>query len=200
MKKILSLALVLLFAGFAHAIDVPLDVKQSSLKFTGHAFMHDFDGEAKEFSGIAQMDPKRPEIVLSAKLEIQAARMTTFESARDRNMFDWLHVDVNPAIDFQLKSVKLLKGDLASATKEHPAQFAVGGDFTLNKITKPLEAQALAWREGKCLVVTGATKINTVDHGLPIVRQPFMTVDKEVDVAFHLVFDLPPALEAPALH
>ena len=133
MKKILSIALVLSVSGYLHATDLPLDVKQSSLKFMGYAFMHDFNGEAKEFSGSAQADPQRPEIVVSAKIEIQAAKMTTFESARDRNMFEWLQVDVNPGISFQLKSVKLDKGDPATASKDHPAQFAVVGDFTLNK-------------------------------------------------------------------
>ena len=156
MQKILPFALVLSVAGYLHATDLPLDVKQSSLKFTGHAFMHDFDGEAQDFSGSALADPQSPEIVISAKIEIQAAKMTTFESARDRMMFEWLHVELNPGISFDLKSVKLAKGDPASATKDHPAQFTVAGDFTLNKATKPLETNALGWREGKLLIVTMA--------------------------------------------
>ncbi len=126
--------------------------------------------------------------------------MTTFESARDRNMFEWLQVDVNPGISFQLKSVKLDKGDPATASKDHPAQFAVVGDFTLNKVTTPLETSALGWREGNRLIVNGTTTVNTVDHGLPIIKQLFMTVDKEVDVAFHLVFDLPAELQIPTRH
>ncbi len=48
-----------------------------------------------------------------------------------------------------------------------------------------------AWREGKRLTVEGIATIDTVDHGLPIVKQLFMTVDKNVDVAFHLVFNVP---------
>jgi polyisoprenoid-binding protein YceI len=200
MKIIVSLVLALLVSGFSHAIEVPLDVKQSSLKFTGHAFMHDFNGEAKEFSGSAQIDSQKPEIVLSSKIDIQAAKMTTFESARDRNMFDWLHVDVNPEISFQLTRVIPMKGNPADATKDHPSQFTVIGDFTLNKTAKPLQTQALGWREGKSLLVTGATEINTADHGLPIIRRFFMTVDKEVDVTFNLVFDLPPELQIPARH
>jgi hypothetical protein len=113
-------------------------------------------------------------------------------------MFKWLQVDVNPDIGFRLAKVKLIKGDSASATKDHPAQFAVSGFFTLNKTPKPLETEATGWRDGEFLVVTGKTKINTVDHGLPIVQQLFMTVDKEVDVAFYLVFDLPPDLRIAA--
>ena len=200
MKIIVSLVLALLVSGFSRAIEVPLDVKQSSLKFTGHAFMHDFNGEAKEFSGSAQIDSQKPEIVLSSKIDIQAAKMTTFESARDRNMFDWLHVDVNPEISFQLTRVIPMKGNPADATKDHPSQFTVIGDFTLNKTAKPLQTQALGWREGKWLVVTGTTQIDTADHGLPIIKRFFMTVDKEVDVTFNLVFDLPPELQIPARH
>ena len=200
MKIILSLVLALLVCGFSRAIEVPLDARQSSLKFTGHAFMHDFNGEAKEFSGSAQIDSQKPEIVLSSKIDIQAAKMTTFESARDHNMLDWLHVDVNPEISFQLTRVIPMKGNPADATKDHPAQFTVAGKFMMNKTTKPLQTQALGWREGKWLVVTGTTQIDTADHELPVIKQFFMTVNKEVDVAFRLVFDLPPELQIPAQH
>jgi polyisoprenoid-binding protein YceI len=176
----------------ARGSEAQLDVKDSSLKFTGHAFLHDFDGEAREFSGSAQVDVSKPELVVGARINIAAAKLTTFVDARDRNMFKWLQVDANPDVSFELSKVKLLKGDAASATEEHPAQFAVSGIFTLNKTAKPLEAQALGWRKGEFLVVTGKTNINTVDHGLPIVQQLFMTVDKEVDIDFYLVFKLPP--------
>jgi len=188
------LIVTVLISAAGHATEVPLDAKQSTLKFTGHAFLHDFDGEAKEFSGSAQVNAQAPEFVVDAKINIAAAKLTTFVDARDRNMFKWLQVDVNPDISFQLNKVKLLKGDSFSATEDHPAQFAVSGVFTLNKVPKPLEAQATAWRKGAFLVVTGKTKIDTTEHGLPIVQQLFMTVDKEVDIAFHLVFDLPPEL------
>lgn len=196
-RNILTFAGVLFVAGCLHAAVLPLDVKQSSLKFTGHAFMHNFDGQAKDFSGEAQADPQRPELVIGAKIEIQTAKMTTFESARNRNMAAWLHVEANPRITFRLTGVRLSKGDPATADRDHPAQFMVVGDFTLNKVTKPLETSALGWREGNRLIVTGATKINTADHGLPIITQLFMTVDKEVDVAFHLVFVLPAELQIP---
>ncbi|MCE0484870.1 MAG: YceI family protein [Methylacidiphilales bacterium] len=198
--KIISSLIILLFPIFLHATDLPLDVKQSSLKFTGHAFMHDFNGEAQEFSGSAQADPQKPEIVVSAKIDIQTAKMTTFESARDQNMYDWLHVDANPAINFELKDVKLVQGDFDTATKDHPAQFTIGGNFTLNKVTKPLAASVLGWKAGNLLIVVGNTKINTADHGLPIIKQLFMTVDKEVDVTFYLVFDLPSDLQVPVKH
>jgi polyisoprenoid-binding protein YceI len=195
MKMVAPSALFFLLSSLSQAIEVPLDVNQSSLKFTGHAFMHDFNGEAKAFAGSAQIDSQKPVTVLSAKIDIQAAKMTTFEKARDRNMFNWLDVDANPGISFHLDRVKLLKGDPAHATTNHPAQFTVEGDFTLNKIRKPLEAQALGWREGEWLVVTGRTQINTADHALPEIRQLFLTVDKKVDIAFRLVFDLPPELQ-----
>ena len=200
MKIVVLLVLAFVLSGFARAVEVPLDVKQSFLKFTGHAFMHDFNGEAKEFSGSAQIDSPKPEIVLSAKIDIQAAKMTTFESVRDRKMFDWLHVDANPAISFQLTRVIPMQGNPAGATKDHPSQFTVIGNFTLNKTTKPLQTQVLGWREGEWLMVTGTAEIDTAAHGLPIIKQFFMTVDKLVDVAFRLVFDLPLELQIPARH
>jgi len=84
MRLLLFLALTLLASGLAPAIEVPLDVKESALKFTGHAFLHDFDGEAKQFSGNAQIDPQKPEFVVSAKIDIRAGKMTTFVDAPHR--------------------------------------------------------------------------------------------------------------------
>jgi polyisoprenoid-binding protein YceI len=191
MKIIAVVIVTLLFCAVSHAAEAPLDVKQSFLKFTGHAFLHDFDGEAQQFSGSAQVDAKNPSLVVSAQIDIQAAKMTTFESTRDQHMFEWLHVDANPGITFRLTKLTAIKGDLTTATKDHPVQFAVEGDFTLNKTTKPLKALVTGWREGKTLVATGTTQIDTAEHGLPEVRTLFLTVSKQVDIAFHLVFDLP---------
>ncbi|MEI9999976.1 MAG: YceI family protein [Verrucomicrobiota bacterium] len=191
MVRAATLALLLFTAAAARAEDAPLDVPASSLTFTGHAFLHDFHGAAKVFRGQAQIDPARPEMVRGAVLDIDAAKLTTFESARDQNMDAWLHTDTNTAIRFELAEVKPLDGDLAHATKESPAHFAIAGTFTLNKVPKPLKTTAVAWREGKHLVVDGAVTIDTEDHALPQVKQMFLTVDPKVDIAFHLVFDLP---------
>jgi len=68
----------------------------------------------------------------------------------------------------------------------------------LNKITEPLQTEAIAWREGKYLVITGSFKIDTTAYKLPIIKQFFMTVDKDVDVVFQLKFDLPRDLQIPA--
>ena len=35
--------------------------------------------------------------------------------------------------------------------------------------------------------MTGNTQVDTADHGPPIIKQYFMTVDKEVDVNFRLL-------------
>ena len=188
--KALALLLALLFAGRAMATDAQLDEQASTLKFTGHAFLHDFQGEAKEFRGAAQIDPALPELVRGATITISAAKMTTFEDARDHNMVTWLNVSTNPDITFELTKVIPLTGDLEHATKEHPAQFTVRGTFTLNKVGKPLETTASAWRDGKKLIVEGTTQIDTEDHGLPVVRTLFLTVDRQVDIAFHLVFEV----------
>jgi polyisoprenoid-binding protein YceI len=198
MKLFLRLVFAALIPGLVYGQEVPLDLKQSSLKFTGHAFLHDFNGEAKEFTGSAKVDPQKPELVTGAHIDIAAAKMTTFESGRDRNMFEWLHVDAIPEISFELTGVRSMDGRAATATKDHPAQFLVSGNFTLNKVTKPLQTQVFAWREGTWLVITGKTQVDTAGHGLPIIKQYFMTVDKGVDIDFHLVFDLPPDLQAPA--
>jgi hypothetical protein len=54
-----------------------------------------------------------------------------------------------------------------------------------------LTAQVTGWRESRELVIEGATTIDTTQYGLPIISQYFLTVDRNVDVKFHLVFKLP---------
>jgi hypothetical protein len=63
-------------------------------------------------------------------------------------------------------------------------------------VTKPLNARVSGWRSGRQLVVDGKTTIDTTQFGLPIITQFVLTVDKNVDVAFHLVFDLPPGMQS----
>jgi polyisoprenoid-binding protein YceI len=188
-----ALFLALALPGAAPAATAPLDAGASTLKFTGHAFLHSFDGQAQEFEGGARLDPANPNLVSEAFLDVAAGRMTTFQDTRDKNMRAWLHTDADPRIEFHLSRIECLSGDPAKAGPDHPASFAVSGEFTLNRTTQPLCARVLGWRERRTLVVTGTTTLNTIDYGLPIIRQLFMTVDPHVDVSFRLVFDLPEA-------
>lgn len=195
-KQLYWLWLVTFFNGaLLCAQEIPLDVKASSLKFTGHAFLHDFNGEALPFTGTAQVNPNEPQIVTSAKITFKTPDMTTFESARDKNMKQWLEVEANPNIVFLLKSVNSLSDRPKDATKAKPADFHVLGELELHHQKHSVEGTAIGWREGSMLVVTGSTSINTEDYGLPQIRQLFLTVDKKVDITYRLVFDLPPAFQ-----
>jgi polyisoprenoid-binding protein YceI len=190
-SSLAALLLVLAFPLATYAADAPLDAKLTSLKFTGHAFLHSFEGQAQDFEGGAQVDPADPNYVTTAVIDIATAKMTTFQATRDRNMKTWLDSSTNPRIEYRLDKLTAVSGDPATATKEHPATFTVQGYFTLNRTTRPLVAKVIGWREKGLLIVTGTTTIDTTDYGLPIIKEMFMTVDKDVDVTFRLVFDLP---------
>jgi polyisoprenoid-binding protein YceI len=196
MRAALSLLLVALSAVYLHAAEAPLDVPASSLTFMGHATLHDFHGQAQAFQGHAEVDAADPNLVRHAVIDLAADRLTTFQTTRDKNMRAWLHVDSEPEIRFDLTKLTRLIGDPAHATANSPATFAVQGNFTLNHVTKPLNARVSGWRSGRQLVVDGKTTIDTTQFGLPIITQFVLTVDKNVDVAFHLVFDLPPGMQS----
>ncbi len=181
----------MIFIAPSHGADAPLDAKLTSMKFTGHAFLHSFDGQAQDFEGGAQVDPTNPNYVTDAVIDIATARMTTFQTTRDRNMMKWLQSEANPRIEYRLEKIDCTAGIPVEATAARPAKFIVQGDFTLNRTTRPLSANVLGWRDKGLLYITGTAKINTADYGLPIIRQMFMTVDPTVDVSFRLVFDLP---------
>jgi polyisoprenoid-binding protein YceI len=195
-RLLIRLCLTCLFAGsLLRGQEVPLDVQASSIKFTGHAFMHDFTGESRSFSGSAQLDLKVPEVVTGAKIDIQVAGMTTFENTRDKNMEAWLHADANPDIVFILDKVKLFAGEPRNATESAPARFIIQGDLRLNRQQHAVKDMADGWRSGSTIVVSGTTSIDTEDYGLPQIRQFFLTVDKKVDINYRLVFDLPSSFQ-----
>ncbi len=195
MKKWPGLACLWLIVQPLYSQEAPLDLKASSLKFTGHAFMHDFTGEPQKWRGSAQLSSSAPELVTSAKIIIPAATMTTFENDRDKNMKTWLQVDANPDIVFTLTKVKPFAGEPRNATEKSPARFRVEGELLLHGQKHSLADLADGWRSGSRLIVSGTTSINTGDYGLPQVRQLFLTVDPKVDIDYRLVFELPAAFQ-----
>jgi polyisoprenoid-binding protein YceI len=192
--QLLALALAL-GTGTVAAQEVPLDLKASFLKFEGHAFLHDFEGQAQSFVGSAQIDLNRPQVVTRARIVIAVAGMTTFQQTRDRNMKTWLQATTQPEIVFTLDQVKLFAGEPRLAREAMPARFRVQGELEMNHQQHPLTGMADGWRSGALLIVSGQTTLNTEDYGLPQIRQLFLTVDPRVDVTYRLAFDLPPALQ-----
>ncbi|HEY3898349.1 MAG TPA: YceI family protein [Chthoniobacter sp.] len=192
---VLSAVACLLFAGPPAVVagqNLPLDPKASSLTFVGDSFLHDFHGEARDFSGSALLDPAATPPVQKATLHFKTASLTTFNKGRDQKMRDWLKIDAHPDATFSLESVKLVEGDVQHAGASHPAKFQVSGELTLNGTKQPISGSALGWREKDRLVVTGQTVIDTLKYGLPQIREAFMTVGTNVKTSYRFTFILPP--------
>ncbi|MEP6668407.1 MAG: YceI family protein [Chthoniobacter sp.] len=198
MNRLLSLALLfLLTVGraplFAASQTLPLDAKGSSLTFVGDATLHSFKGEAKEFTGSATLDTEATPPVQKATLRFKTAALTTFNDKRDKNMRDWLKVEVHPDVTFTLENVKLVEGDIQKADLQHPAKFTVNGVLVLNGEKQPFGGPAAGWREKDRLIVTGDAVIDTLKFGLPQIRQAVLTVATKVKTSYRFSFALPPA-------
>jgi polyisoprenoid-binding protein YceI len=190
MRILAALLLLGALAVAARADVAPLDLQQTTMKFTGHATLHDFTGDARDFHGSADVSPASQAFVTGAVIDIAAARLTTFNTTRDRHMFDWLQVEAHPKIEFHLDRVTPV-GDPVDPARNLSNQFAVEGKFTLNGVTRTLATSVAGRRQGKYLIIDGHASIDTSIYGLPEIREFILTVDKNVDVTFHLVFDLP---------
>jgi polyisoprenoid-binding protein YceI len=194
-RNILLAALCLLpvfgSSALAESINLPLDPKGSSLKFVGDSFLHSFHGEARDFTGAAQLDSSATPPVQSATLHFRTAALTTFHNGRDQKMREWLKVTAHPDATFTLESVKLIEGDIQKADPQHPARFNVSGTFDLNGVKQPIGGTALGWRERDRLIVSGETTIDTLKHGLPQIREAFMTVGTNVKTTYRFSFTLP---------
>jgi polyisoprenoid-binding protein YceI len=177
----------------ALADTLPLDPKGSSLTFKGESFLHNFHGEAKDFTGEATLDPNALPPIQRAELHFKTASLTTFESDRDKKMWAWMHIDTHPDAAFKLESVKLVSGDPRTATSASPAQFTVSGKFTLNGVEQPISGTAAGWRAKDRVIVSGATVVDTLKAGLSQIREAaIMTVGTQVAVEYRFAFVLPP--------
>jgi polyisoprenoid-binding protein YceI len=176
----------------ADAVKLPLDRKESFVKFVGESFLHDFHGEAKEFSGDAELDPNSTPPIQHASLHFAEAKLTTFHEGRDKKMFEWLKVEAHPDATFALERVQLTGGDFKAADAQHVALFAVAGSFNFNAIKQPISGTARGWRDKNRLIITGETTIDTLKFGLPQIREAFMTAGTNVRVSYQLTFVLPP--------
>lgn len=177
---------------------LPLDAKGSKLTFVGDSFLHSFHGEAKEFTGSAVVDANATPPVQKATLDFKTAALTTFHKGRDEKMLEWLKITAHPDATFALESVKLVGGDPRKADAVHPAKFAVAGTLTLNGVKQATGGAALGWREKDRLIVAGDTEIDTLKHGLPQIREAFMTVATNVKVTYRFSFVLPPEYALPS--
>ena len=175
---------------------LPLDPKGSSLTFVGEAFLHNFHGEAKEFTGFAEFERDAAPPIQKATLHFKTAALTTFSTQRDQNMRDWLNIKVHPDATFQLDSVKVLAGDYKAASPSEPVKFEVHGTLTLNGVKQPLSGSAQGWREKDRVIVAGETSVDTSRHGLPQIRQALLTVGRNVKTAYRFSFVLPPDYSA----
>lgn len=187
-----ALAALLIFGwSAARAETLQLDAKGSKLTFVGDSFLHSFQGEAKEFSGSAELDAQATPPIQKAMLHFKTAALTTFNHSRDQKMWDWLKVNVHPEATFALESVKLLEGDIRKADASHPARFMVNGTLVLNGVKQPISGTALGWREKNRVVVSGDTVVDTLKAELPQIKEAFMTVGTNVKTTYRFSFILP---------
>jgi polyisoprenoid-binding protein YceI len=91
-----GLLLAYLAGAAVYGETLPLDPKGSSLTFTGESFLHNFHGEAKEFSGNAEFERDAVPPIQKAALHFKTAALTTFHQQRDQNMREWLNIKVHP--------------------------------------------------------------------------------------------------------
>lgn len=179
-------------ATFAHAGEaIPLDSAASKVTFVGESFLHNFHGEARDISGNADLDRTASPPLQKATLHFKTAALTTFHNERDHKMRDWLKIEAHPDATFQLDQVKLVDGDITKAGASLPAKFSVRGSFTFNGVKQQLEGSAQGWREKDRVIVTGDTVVDTLKHGLPQIREAFMTVGTAVKVSYRFAFVLP---------
>ncbi|QSR85580.1 YceI family protein [Methylacidimicrobium sp. B4] len=191
--RILLLPGALAWAGWATAapVSIPVDSSKSYVKFVGDSFLHDFHGAETRITGSADWDGAGIPSIQKASLVFPVAGVTTFHKKRDEEMFHWLHAKLHPQASFQCEGIRVLSGDCATATAQAPARVAISGTFELNGVRQPLNSNALWWREGSRILVSGKTTVDTLQYGLPQIKKAFMTVGTTIPIDYRFAFVLP---------
>ncbi len=180
------LAITLLFAAPAAADPIPAKVLYSGsvVGFTAETTLFEVDGLFRRFtvSGTVDADDFEKSKVI---VEIEAKSVDTGNSSRDEHLRDpdFFHVTKHPNLRFETTGIR----------KTGEGKYAVSGNFTILKTTKPVTINVTTSIEDsgkvKVLRVEGGLKVNRHTYGLDYESSTFEPDIKDtVKIKFDLRF------------
>jgi polyisoprenoid-binding protein YceI len=155
---------------------------RSQVIFDAQAFLHSFSGRTSQIRGAIRVaDEERPE-GSKACFRIDAASLETGNATRDAIMRDeHLQTSRFPTIAFDLLQVEGAR---------HAAdgwEFVARGTLTLRDVTREIRFPVLARRVADDVRLTGEIPLKMSDHGIPVPKFLFLTVEDQVLVRFDVV-------------
>jgi polyisoprenoid-binding protein YceI len=156
-----------------------VDDSRSAVAFDAKAFLHSFTGRTSRIRGtVALADPESPDGA-AACFRIDAASLETGNGTRDAIMRDdHLETQRFPSIAFDLTQV-----ERARRTADG-WEFLARGALTLRDVARQTQFVVRARRDGNGVRLTGEVPVKMTDHGVPVPKFLFLTVEDPVLVRF----------------
>jgi polyisoprenoid-binding protein YceI len=176
LRTLLPLALLIALSNL-HAGNFVLNTTKSTLAADVKASPpHSFTCTATTFQTDLQINPQTLEVT-KAVCRFKFADIDSEKEKRDKKMRGWMNIEHYPEATFTLTSVKA--SDVAG---EH-----IGvGQFTMHGVSREIEIPFTINREGKTIVLDGATEFDYTEWSLPVVRLLFFSVKPTLKPHFHL--------------
>jgi len=156
-----------------------VDESRSAVAFDAKAFLHSFSGRTSRIRGtVGLADPESPDGA-AACFRIDAASLETGNSTRDASMRDD-HLETRrfPSIAFDLAQV-----ERARRTAEG-WEFLARGTLTLRDVARQIQFVVRARRDGNGVRLAGEVPVKMTEHGIPVPKFLFLTVEDGVLVRF----------------
>jgi polyisoprenoid-binding protein YceI len=178
---LLALALTLLLAPLAHAIDVPLvvDKTRSRIEFNVKATMDSFTGQLTAYELELLHDPSAPGKISRAEIRFRFGALKTGNEKRDAEMYKWQSNEQFPECVFTLTALE------PAATPDH---YTARGQLLLHGTARDLIFPVtISTTADNSYLIKGEARIDTRDFGLPVIRKfMLLKVDPVVVVGLHL--------------
>jgi polyisoprenoid-binding protein YceI len=177
----LALALALLLAPLARALDVPLivDKTRSRIEFSVKATVDSFTGKLTAYELELLHDPAAPGKISRAELRFRFGALKTGNEKRDQEMYHWQSNEQFPECVFTLTALE------PAAT---PGHYTARGQLIFHGTTRDLVFPvSISTTPDNSYVIDGEARIDTRDFGLPVIRKLLLLkVDPVVVVGIHL--------------
>lgn len=115
---------------------------------------------------------------ISGKFEIEAISFVSDNKDRDKHMYEILHIAESPKISFIVNSIS-----------KNEEAYIVGGDLTMNGVTKHIFSQANIVEKNLFLDLDGSFSIKLTDFNLEPPTMFFLTVRDLIDIKYSFHFE-----------
>lgn len=149
------------------------------------------DGEIMahtEIFGDSQINPKTKEIdskltinqnieSIKGDITIKSLSLKSDNSDRDKHMYEVLNIEINPTINFEIKTVK-----------KSGTAYEINGLLTLNAVKKEISSFATITEESNLINLIGDFSIKLSEFNMEPPSLLFLTVRNQIDINYNLSY------------